>query len=455
MTQDSSPRLSSPVLDANLLDDLVQRARRKGATAADAIVVRSTSLSVSLRHGKTETLERSESADLGLRVLKEHKQAVIATSDFAAGKIDAMVERVLAMAEATPDDPYAGLADPEQLCRSFPELDLCDPHEPDPAALISKAGEAEAAALAVPGVTNSEGGDAGWGRSDVMLVASNGFSGSYSRSSASFSVTALAGSGTAMERDYDYDHATYWSDLKNPALIGHQAGERTVRRLNPRRVASQQVPIIYEARQARDIVSHILQAINGSSVARGATFLKDRMGQAVCAGQITVHEDPFIRRGPRSRPFDGEGLTPQARKLIDNGILTSWILDLRAARKLGLVPTGHGSRGVGGPPGPSASNVWLEPGRVGVEEMIADIKQGLFLTDTLGHGTNMVTGDYSRGASGYWIENGQLAYPVSELTVAGNLADIFRNFTPASDLERRHGIDSPSLLITGMTVAGQ
>lgn len=450
----SAPK-SSPVPDANLLEDILKRARKQGASAADAVLVHSTSLSVTLRNGKTEMIERSESAEVGLRVFKGQKQAMIATSDFALGKLDGMIERVLGIADSTPEDPYAGIAAPEQIIRSIKPLDLCDPVEPEPAMLIKAAGEVEAAALAVEGIRNTEGGDASWGRSDITLAVSNGFVGQYSRSSASISTTVLAGEGTNMERDYDYDHATYWSDLKSPYAIGKSAAERTLRRLNPRRQTSQQVPVIYEARQARDIVSHLVGAINGSSVARGSTFLKDKLGQAVCGAHINIFEDPFVPRGPRSRAFDGEGLETKAHRLIDHGVLTTWLLDLRSARKLGLTPTGHGARGVGSAPSPSASNVWLEAGTASVEEMIADIKQGLFLTDTLGHGTNMVTGDYSRGASGYWIENGKLAYPVSELTVAGNLADIFKNIIPANDLERRHGMDSPSLLINGLTIAGQ
>lgn len=441
--------------DANLLEDVIKRARKQGASAADAVLVRSTSLSVTLRNGKTEVVERSENAELGLRVFKGRKQAMIATSDFALPKLDGMIERVLGIADATPEDPFAGIAEPGQITRSLQELDLCDPCEPDPAELVKAAGEIEAAAMAVPGIRNTEGGDASWGRSDITLAISNGFMGQYSRSSSSISTTVLAGEGTNMERDYDYDFATYWSDLKSPAAIGKNAAERTLRRLNPRRVGSQQVPVIYEARQARDIVSHFLGAINGASVARGSTFLKDKLGQAISGAHINIHEDPFVPRAARSRTFDGEGLQPKARKLIDNGVLTTWLLDLRSARKLGMEPTGHAARGVGSAPSPSSGNVWLEAGTASVEELIADIKQGLFLTDTLGHGTNMVSGDYSRGASGYWIENGKLAYPVSELTVAGNLADIFRNIIPASDLERRHGVDSPTLLINGMTVAGQ
>lgn len=441
--------------DLTLLDDVLSRAKKKGATAADAVLVRSTSLSVSVRHGKTDVVERSEAAELGLRVFAGQKQAIIATTDFSSRKIDDMVARVLDMAQATPEDPYAGLADPAQLAKIIPELDLADPVEPDPALLAKAAGEVEAAALAVSGITNSEGGDASWSRSDVAIAGTNGMSASYARTSSGISTTVLAGEGTGMQRDYDYDSAVYWSDLRDPAFIGRRAAERTVRALNPRKISSMQVPVVYEAREARDVLGHLLSAINGGTVARGATFLKDRMGELVMAPGLNLVEDPFVKRSGRSRPMDAEGLAPQRRNIIDNGILTTWLLDLRAARKLNLTPTGHGSRGVGGPPGASASNVWLEPGQASVDELIADIKQGLYLTGILGHGTNMVTGDYSRGATGFWIENGKITYPVNELTVAGNLADMFRNITPASDLERRYGVDSPTLRIEGMTIAGQ
>jgi PmbA protein len=441
--------------DTHLLDDLLTRAKQAGATSADALLVRSTSLSVSVRTGKVEHIERSESTDLGLRVFKGHKQAVIATSDLRSDKLAELVSRVVSMADATPEDPFAGIADPALLSKSAKALDLAEANEPDPSLLIKAAGEAEAAALAVSGITNTEGGDASWGRSEITLATSNGFSGSYARTSCGISATALAGTGTNMERDYDYDSATYWTDLRDAASIGRIAAERAVKRLNPKRVSSQQVPIIFESRQARDIVGHLVSAINGSSVARKSTFLKDKLGQAVCGSHITIHEDPFVLRGSRSRPFDGEGLAPQARRLVDNGVLTTLLLDLRSARQLNLAPTGHGARGVGSPPSPSATNVWLEAGNTSVNDMIADIKQGFFVTDCLGHGTNMVTGDYSRGASGFWIENGQLTYPVSELTIAGNLADMFMALQPASDLTRRFGMDSPSVLVTGMTVAGQ
>lgn len=451
MTQ-SAPALS--VRDTDLLSDLVQLAQRKGATAADAVLFRSTSVSASLRLGKTELIERSESADIGLRVLIGQQQAVISSSDVRPQTFDALIDRALDMARSTPDDPFVGLASPEQITRSFPDLQLADYSEPSAEKLVELAGEAEAAALAVSGVSNSDGGSASWGQSDVALVASNGFVGNYATTSCGLSVSVVAGSGTAMETDYDYDSARRISDLRAAADIGKAAGERAVRRLNPRKVKSAQVPIVFEDREARSLLGAFLSSINGSAVARKATFLKDQMGQQVFADGINIIEDPSIIGGPRSRPFDGEGLAPQRRSLIESGRLTSWILDLRSARQLGLAPTGNATRGVSSPPGPGTSNVWLEAGAQSFDEMIGEIKDGFFLTSFLGHGLNLVTGDFSRGASGFWIENGKIAYPVSEITVAGNLADMFKQLRPASDLDRRFGMDTPTLRVDGMMVAG-
>lgn len=451
MTQTAKPIAAR---DTDILSDLITQARRKGASAADAVLFRSTSLSASLRLGKADMIERSESADIGLRVLIGQKQAVISTSDLRPQNFEALIDRALDMAQATPDDAYAGLATPEQVLRSYPDLQLADPEEPSAEKLVALAGEVEAAALAVSGVTNSDGGSASWGAGDFAMVASNGFVGSYSTSSCSVSVSVVAGTGTSMETDYDYDSARRLGDLRAAAEIGKSAGERAVRRLNPRRVKTTQVPIVFEDREATALLGAFLSGINGSAIARKSSFLKDSLGKAVFADDVQIIEDPTLVGGPRSRPFDGEGLAPQRRALIENGVLTGWLLDLRSARQLGLTSTGNASRGVSSPPGPGATNVWIEAGTQSVEDMIAEIKDGFYLTSFLGHGVNMVTGDFSRGAAGFWIENGKIAYPVSELTVAGNLADMFRALRPASDLKRRHGIDSPTLRIDGMTIAG-
>ncbi|NYZ12354.1 TldD/PmbA family protein [Azospirillum sp. RWY-5-1] len=438
----------------NLLEDLIRKAKAAGADAADAVLFDSASLSLSQRLGKPEKLERSESGDLGLRVFVGQRQAIVSSTDRSARALEELVERAIAMARVVPEDQYAGLADPDQLARDWPDLDTCDPEEPAADALIEQARIAEEAAMAVPGVTNSEGADAGWSRSVVCIAASNGFAGSYSVSRRSLSASVLAGTGTGMERDYDFDSKVYGGDLRSPEAIGREAGERAVRRLNPRKVKTQRVPVVYDPRASRGLLGHLTGAISGPSVARGTSFLKDRMGQRIFAEGISIVDDPFVRRGLRSRPFDAEGVAVQKRTIIEDGVLTTWLLDLRSARQLGLSTTGHASRGTSGPPGPSPSNVYLAAGRRSRDELIADIDQGLYVVELMGMGVNGVTGDYSRGASGFWIENGTITHPVSELTVAGNLKDMFLNMEPASDLELRFGMDAPTIRIEGMTIAG-
>lgn len=439
---------------ANLLDDLIQRARRAGADAADALLVDGASLSLSTRLGKPEGLERSEAGDLGLRVFVGRRMAVVSSTDRSPRMISELAERAVAMARAVPEDPYCGIADPDQVTHGWIDLDLNDPDEPSADALIEAAKATEDAARAVAGVTNSDGADASWSRSSVTLVASNGFAGGYGVSRRSLSVSVLAGEGTGMERDYAYHATVYGSDLESPAEIGERAGRKTVAKLNPRKVKSQTVPVIFDPRLSGGFLGNLCGAISGAAIARGTSFLKDKMGQAVFAPGIQVVEDPHVRRGLRSKPFDAEGLANHRRNLIDDGVLTTWIMDLRSSRQLGLTPTGHATRGTSGPPAPSPTNVYLAPGPLSPAELMADIKDGLYVTELMGQGVNGVTGDYSRGAAGFWIENGQIAYPVSEITIAGNLKDMFRRMVPASDLRLRYGIDAPTVRIDGMTVAG-
>jgi len=445
--------MSQPSL-LNLLTDLISDARKAGAESADAIVVDGTSVSVTSRLGKLEQLERSEGGDIGLRVLIGKRQAIVSSSDRSRDALKELVERAVAMARTVPEDPYCGLAAPEQLAKSLPALDICDSAEISAETLIEKAKACEAAALAVKGVTNSEGASASWGKSQVAIAASNGFARAYESSGSSMSVSVIAGESDGMETDYDYTSAVYFADLKTPEDVGVNAGTRAVRKLGGRKVSSQKVPVIFDARVARGLVGHFLGAINGSSIARGTSFLKDAMNTDVFGAGINIFEDPHRNRGLRSKPCDAEGLPNKRRALIDQGKLTTWILDLRSARQLNLPPTGHGSRGTGSPPGASTTNVWLEAGAVSPEALMADIKDGLFVTDLSGQGVNSVTGDYSRGAVGFWIENGQLTYPVHEITIAGNLRDMFRRLTPASDLDLRYGIDAPTVRIEGMTLAG-
>ncbi|WP_096704464.1 TldD/PmbA family protein [Magnetospirillum sp. 15-1] len=440
----------------DLLSDLVADARKAGAEAADAVLIDSASLSVGMRLGALERLERAESGDVGLRVLIGKRQAFVSSSDRSKAALAELVERAVAMARAIPEDPYCGLADPADLARDFPDLDVCDPQEPSAERLIDMVRSAEDAARSVTGVTNSEGAEAGWGRSGVAIVASNGFSHAYSVTSSSLSVSVLAGTNEqGMERDYDYSSAVFLADLREPEEIGFEAGRRAVRRLGARKVATKQVPVIYDPRVARGLLSSLAGAINGAGVARGTSFLKDKLGKAIFGRGVRVMDDPHRRRGLRSRPCDGEGIATRTRAIVEDGVLTTWLLDLRSARQLGLSSTGHASRGTSSPPSPSASNFYLEAGHVTPSEMIHDISEGFYITDLSGQGVNGVTGDYSRGASGFWIKGGELAFPVNEVTVAGNLRDIFLNLTPASDLTLRHGIDAPTCRIDGLMVAGR
>ncbi|HJU17927.1 MAG TPA: metallopeptidase TldD-related protein [Stellaceae bacterium] len=438
----------------DLLQDLVGRARRGGADAADAVWVEGIALSHARRLGKTEKLERSEGMDLGLRVLIGRQQAIVSSSDRSPAALSELVERAVAMARTVPPDPFCGLAEPEQIARDWPHLDMLDPAEPAVEVLIERARAAEEAALAVDGVSNSEGAEAGWGRTNIALVASNGFAGLHSGSSHGVSVAVLSGQGSAMERDYDFSSAVYAADLADPAAIGRSAGERAVKRLNPRKMPTCRCPVIFEPRVARSLLSHLMGAIAGPAIARGTSFLKDRLGQAIFPAAITIVDDPHRPRGLRSRPFDGEGIATRRRAFVDKGVLTSWILDLRSARQLGLATTGHAGRGTSSPPSPSASNLWIEPGPQTPQELISDIKNGFYVTEMMGMGVNGVTGDYSRGAAGFWIENGAVAFPVSEMTVAGNLKDMFARLVAANDLAFKAGVDSPTLRIDDMTVAG-
>lgn len=448
----------SDLLDQSALTDIAERlvraAKAAGADTADAVAVRSVSQSVEVREGALEESERAESDDIGLRVFVGKRQAVVSTNDIAGTSPQALAERAVAMARAAPEDEFAGLADADRLARSFPELDLIDPQVPDVAALEQSAREAEAAALAVNGVSKSGGASASFGIGGLVLVTSHGFHGAYLASRRGLSVMAIAGEGTGMERDYEFSSALHASDLEAPATIGRRAGERTVKRLNPRKAKTQSVPVIFDPRVAGSLVSHLASAANGASVARKTSFLKDKLGQKLFGDAIRIIDDPLRKRGLRSHPFDGEGVAVRKLALVENGVLQSWLLDSATARELGLETTGHAQRGVSSPPSPAPTNLHLEPGPLTPEALIAETGTGFYVTDLIGMGTNLVTGDYSRGASGFWIEKGELAYPVSEVTIAGHLFDMFRSLTPASDLQFRYGTNAPTVRVEGLTIAG-
>lgn len=449
----------SSLLDQSLLTGLAERlveaARKAGADAADAVAVRSVSQSVEIRDGAVEESERSEGDDLGLRVFLGKRQAVVSTNDLRGNGVQALAERAVAMARVAPEDRFIGLADAALLAKNFPDLDLIDPDLPEVGRLEDLAREAEAAGLDVQGVTKSGGASASAGIGGMVLVTSHGFSGAYLASRYGISMTAIAGEGTAMERDYDYSSTLHAADLDKPEKVGKTAGQRAVERLNPLKAATGKVPVVFDRRVAGSLVGSLANAVNGAAIARKTSFLMEKLGQPVFAKSIRIIDDPLRKRGQRSRPFDAEGVAGRKLALVEDGIVMTWLLDSGTARELGRETTGHASRGVSSSPSPSATNLYLEAGTATPDELIADIDQGFYVTDLIGSGTNIVTGDYSRGASGFWIERGRRTYPVSEVTIAGHLSDVFRTLTPANDLEFRYGTNAPTVRIEGLTVAGR
>lgn len=434
---------------------LVERARRAGADASDAIYVANASESVQVRLGALEDVERSESEHIGLRVFADGASASIGSTDLGDEALEELASRAVAMARLAPADKFSGLAPQELLLReALPDLDLDDPAERSPFDLRRLAEEAEDAARSIAGVTNSEGGSASAGRGLFALATSHGFAGGYAASSHSISASVVAGEGSAMQRDYSWRSTRHAADLKSPAEIGREAGERAVSRLNPGRVKSGQVPVVFDPRVGNSLVGHLLGAMSGASIARRASFLLDRDEQQLFDSSITITDNPHMPRGMRSRPFDGEGLPTASRHFVEGGRITGWLMDSAAARQLGGQPTGHASRGSSGPPHVTASNVVLTGGTLTPAELMADIADGVYVTELIGHGVNGVTGDYSRGASGFRIVNGQVAGAIAEFTVAGSLIDMFAALTAANDLEIYRGIDVPTLRVDGMSIAG-
>jgi len=446
----------SDVIDQNALASraaqMVEAAQRAGADACDVVAITGTSLSVDVREGKLEETDRSEGDDITLRVFVGKRHAAVSSNAF--NDLDTLAERAVAMAKVAPEDPYAGLAEEDRLLKEIPELELLDPAEPSAEQLGAWAMAAEEAGLSVNGVTKSGGAGASWRLAGVVLATSHGFTGSYLTSRHGLSMTAIAGDGTGMERDYDYDYRTFLEDMEAPELIGKRAAERAVRRLNPRKVKSQSVDVIYESRAAKSLLGHFAGAVNGASVARKTSFLKDRMGETIFAPGIRIIDDPFKRRGAGTRPFDGEGTAAQPLNMVENGVLQQWFLDGATARELRLSPNGRAQRSGSGT-SPGSTNLTLEPGTETLDQMMKRVGTGLLVTDLIGQGVNGITGDYSRGAAGFWFENGEIAFPVSEITIAGNLKDMFARMVPGSDLDARYSVATPSILVEGMTLAGE
>lgn len=429
-------------------------AKRHGATAADVLVLASTDMNAAIRHGAPETIERAESRGIGLRVFVGQSCATLSTSDLSAEAIERTAETAIAIAKLAPADPFAGLADAGQLATSIPTLEMADSAEPGMEQLQAMARTCEEAGRDHAGITNSEGADASFSDTTVALVTSHGFAQSYRSTRVSVACSLIAGSGETMQRDYAYESAVFLNDLPGVEHIGREAAQRTLARMNPRKIGSQNTAIVFDPRSGKQLLGAFAGAISGASIARGTSFLKDMLGQQLFAAGMRITDDPLRPRGLASHPFDAEGIAATARDLVHDGVLQSWLLDCRSARQLGLTTTGHASRGLTGAPHPASSNLYLAAGDQSPEEIMRSIGTGLYVTETIGHGTNLITGDYSVGASGFWIENGERTYPVSEITIAGNLKTMFTQLIAGNDLAFRYGTNVPTLCIPSMTIAG-
>lgn len=433
-------------------------ARKAGADAADVLVSNNSSVSIDVRAGELETAEREEGTDIGLRVMVGKRQACVAASDLRDSALEQMAERAVAMAREAPEDPFVGLADPDQLATEWDldALDLFDDGpDPTPARLQEDATRAEAAALAIKGVTQVQSASGIFGRSNLHLAASNGFSGGMSGSERAITAIAIAGEGLEMEREFAAESRVYSSDLPTPEEIGARAGERAIAMLGAKKPPTGAYPVVFDERVASGLIGHLLSAVNGSAIARGASWLRDALGQQVLPGELSVIEDPLRVRTAGSRPFDAEGLPTQRRAIVENGVLTGWTLDLATGRKLGMPSTGNAARGPSSPPMPSLSNIALTQGTQSRGELLAEMGTGLLVTSLIGSSINANTGDYSRGASGFWVENGEITYPVNECTLAGNLRDMLMTITPANDARTHLSRVVPSLRVEGLTLAGK
>jgi PmbA protein len=445
--------MQSPEEARRIAEALVERGVAAGATAGDAIYVGDRSSSVEVRMGELEGVSRSEGEEIGLRLFIGQRSATAASSDLSDEALGILVERCLAMAHEAPEDPYSGLAPAELLQRGeLPFLDSEDPREPDPPELRARALEAEGAALAIPGVTNSSGAGASASASIVALATSGGFSGAYGSTGHGISAAVIAGEGATMQRDHEWHSARHLEDLERAALIGRTAGERAVARLNPARPRPGKYPVLFDPRVSSSLLGHFAGAITGSAVARKTSFLQDKLGARVFGEGVTIVDDPLRLRGLRSRPFDGEAVRVSRQEFVSGGVLNQWMAETASARQLGIEPTGHGARGVGGAPGASPSNLYMEPGKRSREQLLAAFPEAVLIIELIGQGVNPVTGDYSRGAVGFMVRGGAIAEPVAEITIASNLIDMFASLEPASDLVFRRGIDAPTILVPEMTV---
>ena len=437
-----------------LAEQAIKAARVAGADAADALAIASADLNTSIRHGKPENIERAESNAIGLRVFVGASSATLSTSDLTDDALAELAQKAVAIARVAPSDPFAKLADVSQLATTLPAIDLADQSSPSIEYLQQLAREVEAAGRDIAGITNSEGADASASRHRVALATSHGFGGEYETSYYSLSASLIAGSGEHMQRDYDYATTRHLNDLPSAESIGINAAHRALARLNPRKIPSQQAVVYFEPRVGKQLISAFVGAISGASITRGTSFLKDAMGEQIFADNLFITDDPLRPRGISSRPFDAEGIAGVKRDFIAYGKLTSWLLDTRSANQLGLTTTGHASRGLSSAPHPSCTNLYLHGGEQTPDELFAALGDGFYVTETIGHGANLLTGDFSVGAGGFWLEGGKKTFPISEVTIAGNLRDMFKSLVAANDLEFRYGVNVPTLAIPKLTIAG-
>ena len=427
------------------LNLLLDTAKKLGAENASVMGNENTSINVSARLGKLENVERNESKSIGLELIDNKRKVTLSSTNINNHALIKLVETAMSMVKAVPQDEYCGLADKNMLYNGNLNLDLVDNYVPNNNNLLKNSIEAEDSALSIKGVTNSEGASASYSKNKFYLATSDGFFNFNEKTTYSYGISVIAGEGTKMERDYEYQSKVHYKELESPKNIGKIAANRAVSRLNPKKVKSNSVPIIFDPRVSGSLLSLFIGGISGQAIARGTSFLKNKMNKDIFKKNIQIIDDPHILRGQRSKTFDGEGIETKKNNLVENGQLKSWLLSSQTARQLNLKSTGH----AGG-----VSNLYLSPSTTSNDELIKSIQNGFYVTEMMGMSFSQVTGDYSRGASGFWIENGEKTFPVSEVTIASNILDIYKMLTPASDLKLITGIDAPTVMIDKMIVAG-
>ena len=435
-------------------DFLIKKSKKAGADSVDVLYVENTNIDIGSRLKRIEKLERSESNDMGLRFIKNKRQVLVSSNDLNKKSLEELVFKASKMVKAIPKNPYCSIATKKDMIKRVPDLKIFENKEPSIKSLKDKVIEAEKAGLNVKGVTNSEGAEIGWNKSKIHLFNSNGLNVSYQSSGNIIYAVLIAGMGTAMEREYEFASSVFEKDLTKASLVGKKAGELAVKKLNPKKIKTSKIPVIFSPRVANSFLKHLSNSINGNSITRGTSFLKKKLNKKIFSSDINIVDDPLRKRGLQSKPFDGEGLETKKTQIVENGVLKTWFLDLATARQLKLESTAHASRGISSPPTPSPTNLYFEPGNTSPKNLIGNIKKGVYLTELMGSSVNLINGDYSRGGSGFWIDKGEITYPVNEITIADNLNDIFKKITLANDLEFKQGLNSPTMLIEDMIVAG-